>query len=255
MAKGSRKKPAPLADMVVPQCIVADVEKLARRCSQALQRALDSQEVFATRRERGSSVSIYFTDSLKIQAKIRNAETRPVLPLPNTATGWLHVAIDLNFVDRGQWRINHVSIGLLHGEISVEDKKAILRAEWQNHEEADDSGHAQPHWHVLGAAGIEEIEPPSFEESVEVASATQFDSFLAAPQPKDEATRGFSHFHYAMVADWHAMPSQGPCRTLDSEASLVSWLEGCVRYICHQLAHVTRKSGGSAAKVPTFSSR
>lgn len=243
MGKGSKKKPAPLPDMVVPQCIIADVDKLARHCSQALQRALNLQEVFSTKRERGSSVSLYFTDGLRVQAKIRDAETRPVLPLPNTTTGWLHVAIDLNFVDRGEWRINHVSIGLLQGETSAEDKKSILRAEWQNHEKADDSGHAQPHWHVLGAAEVEEIEVPKFAEFVEVTTATQFENFLAAAQPKVETAKGFAHFHYAMVADWHTTPSKGPCRTLDSEPSLVSWLEGCVRYISHQLAHVARKSG------------
>lgn len=247
MAKRPKRNSAPLADTVVPQCIVADVNRLARQCSEALKRALDSQGVFATKRERGPSISIYFTDGLKVQAKIRDAETRPVLPLPNTTNGWLHVAIDLNFVDRNQWRINHVSIGLLQGETSIEDKKSILRAEWQNHENANDSGHAQPHWHVLGAAGIDDTQSPQFEEVVEVASTTQFDSFLAEPQPKVEPSKEFAHFHYAMVADWHATPSRGPCQTLDSEESLVSWLEGCVRYICHQLVHVASKSGATAA--------
>jgi len=246
VGKGPKRKPAPLPDMVVPQCIVSDVDKLARHCSRALQQALALRDVFPTKRERGSSVSLYFTDGLKVQAKIRDAETRPVLPLPNTTTGWLHVAIDLNFVDRNEWRINHVSIGLLQGETSVEDKKVILRAEWQNHEKADDAGHAQPHWHVLGAAGIEEVEAPKFEEVVEAASTTQFGNFLTATQPKAETASGFAHFHYAMVADWHATPSQGPCRTLDSEASLISWLEGCVRYISHQLTYVARKSGKTA---------
>ena len=208
-----------------------------------LGKALDLQrKVHYTKRERTPATSLYFFSAPKVEAEIRG-ENRPVLPLPSVAQ-WLHVAIDLKFVENHLWRVEHVSIGLLYGEPSTSLKKPMLRAEWQIHEKTDNSGHAQPHWHILSAAEIG-TELPKFEEIIETSSMAQFGNFLTESQPIVENTEGFAHFHYAMMADWHITPSQGPCHSLDSEASLVSWLEGCVRYIRHQVEHVTRKSGAT----------
>lgn len=238
------KKQSTAARTLAPQCRISNVDNLARKCTQILRKALDLQhEVLHTKRERAPTLSLYFFSTPKVEAEIRG-ENRPVLPL-SSATRWLHVAIDLKSYERNSWRLEHISVGLLYGETSSTLKKPMLRAEWQIHEEIGDAGHAQPHWHVLSAAGIEEIELPKFEEIVEASSTTQFEAFLAPSQPKIESTEGFAHFHYAMVTDWHVTPSQGPCRSLDSEASLVSWLEGCVRYIRHQVDHVARKSGAT----------
>jgi len=232
----------PSPGALAPQCIVTSVDSLGRKCAHALKQALELQhEVFHTKRERTPSVSLYFFDALKVEAEI-SGENRPVLPLPG-ASQWFHVTIDLRFIEKNAWRVNHVSIGLLHGDISSTHKKPMLRAEWQSHEKADKSGHAQPHWHVLGAIGIQEPEPPKFEEIVEASSSTQFEAFLRESPLEAEKDDGYAHFHYAMVTDWHVTPSHGPSHTMDSEASLISWLEGCVRYIRHQLDHVARKSG------------
>lgn len=247
---GSSKKKSFAPDSLASQCNVTNVDKLARKCSHALKQELDlKHEVFHVKRERSPTVSLYFFSTPKVEAEIRG-ENNSVLPLPSAAR-WLHVAIDLKSVERNLWRVAHVSIGLLQGESSSTLKKPMLRAEWQIHEKADDSGHAQPHWHVLGAAGIDESDFPNFEEIVEASSHNQFEDFLAASPPKIKADEGFPHFHYAMVTDWHITPSQGPCRTLDSEAALVSWLRGCVRYIRHQLEHIQRKSGATAADAVT----
>lgn len=243
---GPSKKKSFAPDSLASQCNVVNVDNLARKCSRALKQALDLQhEVLHAKRERSPAVSLYFFSAPKVEAEIRG-ENHPVLPLPGAAR-WLHVAIDLKCVEKNLWQVAHVSIGLLQGESSSTLKKPMLRAEWQIHEKADDSAHAQPHWHVLGAAGIDESDLPNFEEVVEASSHNQFEDFLAASPPSIKTDEGFTHFHYAMVTDWHITPSQGHCRTLDSEAALVSWLSGCVRYIRHQLGHIQRKSGAVAA--------
>lgn len=227
------------------RCSVTSVDGLARKCARALKLALDlKQDVLHSKRERTPSVSLYFFAAPKVEAEIRG-ENRPVLPL--STTRWLHVAIDLRSIDKSVWHVHHVSVGVLQGETTSMLKKSVLRAEWQSSEESDTSGHGQPHWHVLGAAGVQDPDLPNFDEIVEASSATQFGAFLGAPQAGHDASSAYAHFHYAMVTDWHVSPSRGPCRSLDDEASLVAWLEGCVCYIRHQLNHVERKAGGTLA--------
>lgn len=223
--------------------MIASDDGLARKCCQALARALGLKQVEHQKWQHRRTSSLYFFTPPLIEAEVRG-ENRPVLPLPG-GRRWLHVAIDLNFIADRKWRVNHISIGLLQGDPSTTLKSAVLRAEWQIHEESYNSGHAQPHWHVLGAAGIGKAPLPTFDEVVETTPG--FEEFLAKAQPKATRDGAFGHFHYAMVTDWHRTPSMGPCLILDNETSLVSWLEGCVRYIGHQLTHVDGKAGDPVA--------
>lgn len=232
-----RKRQRGARATAAPQCLVASDESLGRKCGQALGRALGLGNVEHQKRQHRGATSLYFFTAPPIEAEIRG-HNRPVLPLPD-GKRWLHVAIDLRFIADRCWRVNHISIGLLQGDPSTTLKEQVLRAEWQIHEATDDSGHAQPHWHVLRAAGIEEL--PTFDEVMEATPG--FEEFLAEPQPKATGGGAFGHFHYAMVTDWHRTPSTGPYQVLADEAALVIWLEGCVRYICHQLTHVDRKAG------------
>jgi hypothetical protein len=237
MGHAERKRQRAAQTTAAPQCIVASDVGLGRKCGQALGSALGLRHVGHQKEEFRGTTSLYFFTAPPVQAEIRG-QNRPVLPLPD-GNRWLHVAIDLHFIADKRWRVNHISIGLLQGDPSTTQKEHVLRAEWQIHETADDIGHAQPHWHVLSAAGIAEL--PTFDEVVEATPG--FEEFLAGTQPKLAGDGAFGHFHYAMVTDWHHKPSTGPYQVLADEAALVSWLEGCVRYIRHQLDHVDRKAG------------
>ena len=237
MGRAERKRQRAAKSSTSPQCIVASDESLGRKCALALKEALGLNHVeHSTWRYHGTT-SLYFFTTPRTEAEVRG-QNRPVLPLPD-GKRWLHVAIDLHFIADKYWRVNHISIGLLQGDPSTLQKEQVLRAEWQIHDAEDDSGHAQPHWHVLSAAGV--TDPPRFDEIVEATPG--FEEFLDETQPKTLDNGTFGHFHYAMVTDWHRTPSTGPCQVLDGEASVVSWLEGCVRYIRHQLDHVDRKAG------------
>ncbi|QIL19747.1 hypothetical protein [Thermomonas sp. HDW16] len=216
---------------------MASDDSLGRKCAQALKGVLGLHHVeHQSRRFRGTT-SLYFFTTPPAEAEVRG-ENRPVLPLPD-GNRWLHIAIDLHFIADKYWRVNHISIGLLQGDPSTPQKEHVLRAEWQIHEAETDSGHAQPHWHVLSAAGVAEL--PMFDEVVEAIPG--FEEFLADARPKPAGNGTFGHFHYAMVTDWHRIPSTGPYQVLADEAAVVAWLEGCVRYIRHQLDHVDRKAG------------
>lgn len=225
--------------LATPQCIITSDDNLGQKCAQALKRALDLGQVLHEKIQQSHTTSLHFLSTPLIEAEIRG-QNRRVLPLPD-GKRWLHVAIDLHFIAYKKWRVNHVSIGLLQGDPSSTQKESVLRAEWQIHKEVDDSGHAQPHWHVLSAAGIGEL--PLFDEVIDATPG--FETFLEAPKPATKPDHAFGHFHYAMVTDWHHAKPNGPYQVLANDAALVSWIEGCVRYIRHQLDHVDRKSGGA----------
>lgn len=231
-----KKQRNPAQGINAPQCIITSEENLRQKCALALKRALDLGHVHHEKKQRGITTSLYFYSQPLVEAEIRG-KNRRVLPMPD-GKRWLHIAIDLHFIADKYWRVNHISIGLLQGDPSSTQKEAVLRAEWQIHQALDDSGHAQPHWHVLSAAGIGEL--PLFDEVVEAEPG--FEAFLDKPQPTPKTDQVFGHFHYAMVTDWHRTTSSGPYQVLANDAALVSWIEGCVRYIRHQLDHVDRKS-------------
>lgn len=236
MSRANKKRQHATQATNAPQCIIASKDRLARKCEQALKEALGLDHVDCRTLEYRGTTSLYFFSPPLVEAEVRG-RNRPVLPLPG-GKRWLHIAVDLHFIAEQCWRVNHVSIGLLQGDPSAPQKVPVLRAEWQIHEAVDDSGHAQPHWHVLSAAGVADL--PKFNEVVE--AAPRFEAFLAPPQPASNVGEAFGHFHYAMVTDWHRLPSTGPYQVLQDEASLVSWVDGCVRYIRHQLGYVDRKS-------------
>lgn len=225
-------------------CRVESVSKLGQQCGKVLARVLDLDRVMHAEISRPHAASsLYFHGVPLINAEI-GGENRPVVPIKGAVDRWLHVAIDLR-TTAGQWHVRHVSIGLLSGDMA--SKIPLLRAEWMMNDGEHDPGHAQPHWHVLGAASGR-VEEETFD--VLMATSTQgFDQFLGEDPELLEVNSvkpfadSFSHFHYAMVSDWHCVPSNGVSRNLDDEAALLSWLEGCVQYIRHQLGHVDRKAG------------
>jgi len=204
-----------------------------------LRRILGAHVEVQARQHQGTTTSLYFYTMPLVQAEIRN-ESRPVLLLESEHR-WLHIAIDLHFIARQLWRVNHVSIGLLEGDPSATQKEQLLRAEWQVHAKPDDSGHAQPHWHVLRAAGSADL--PNFSQVVEQESG--FRAFLGQMVADEPGSHdAFGHFHYAMMADWTGASPQGVRHVPCDELAVVKWIDGCVRYIRHQLAHVDRRAGG-----------
>lgn len=240
MGRAEKKRQLAAQMSAAPQCIVASIESLGRKCAQALKGVLELNHVEHTRQQFRGTTSLYFFTAPRAEAEVRG-QNRPVLPLPD-GNRWLHIAIDLHFIADKHWRVNHISIGLLQGDPSLTQKQQVLRAEWQVHNAIDESGHAQPHWHVLSAAGIAEL--PTFDEVA--GTTTGFEEFLVKARPEPTGNGNYGHFHYAMVTDWHRTPSTGPYQVLADEAAVVSWLGGCVRYICHQLDHVDRKTGNKS---------
>lgn len=225
-------------------CPIESVQKLGQQCGKVLASALDVERVIHSEIIRPHAASsLQFHGVPNISAEI-NGENRPVILVKGTVDRWLHVTIDLRSTD-GHWHLRHISIGLLGGDLAAR-KRPILRAEWMINEAEHGPGHAQPHWYVLDA--VNDHEQQETFDVLMSASAQGFDKFLGKGEvePAEESASsifdGFSHFHYAMVSDWHCTPSSGVSRNLDNEAELLSWLNGCVKYIRHQLEHVDRKA-------------
>lgn len=220
-------------------CIVRSEEAIANACARKLQKHLDCGHIgYELLKHSTGASSLHFTTYPPVSALIQGAE-RPILPVDSTR--WLHLAIDLEFIVKNRWRLKHISIEILEGEATNLQKMSLLRAEWMMHNTALEDGHAQPHWHAIGAVGIQKEE--DFEDFLTVSSG--FGGFLTAEavtQPK----LAFKHFHYAMVTGWHRDPQHGHCHTLENQDAAIAWIIGCVCYIQHQLAHVSKKG----SKVP-----
>ncbi len=235
VAKGTgkaSKNPSPSAQ----GCIVTSETSIGKACATRLQKHLNCGHVSYEMRQYSSGASsLHFTTYPSVKAMIKGAEC-PALPLGDSI--WLHLAIDLEFVVKGRLRVKHISIDILEGEATQAQKTSLLRAEWMMHSTALEDGHAQPHWHAIGAAGV------TTEDDFEayLSSGAGFGSYLTEEtKPKPHAA--FKHFHYAMVTSWHQDPQTGYCHTLESQEAAIAWIIGCISYIQHQLSHVTKKSG------------
>lgn len=217
-------------------CIVTSGEAIANSCARKLQKQLDCGHIgHEILKHATGATSLHFTTYPPVSALIQGVD-RPVLPLDDSR--WLHLAIDLEFVVKGRWRLKHISIDILEGEATHAQKASLLRAEWMMHDTALEDGHAQPHWHANSAAGI--TKEDDFEDFLSAGSG--FGSYLA-DQAAPQSHTAFKHFHYAMVTGWHRDPQHGHCHTLESQDAAIAWIIGCVSYIQNQLAHVTKKSG------------
>lgn len=237
--KGTAKDASPSLP-AVQACIVRSEEVIANACARKLQKHLGCGHIgYELLKHSTGASSLHFTTYPPVNALIYGVE-RPVLSLDDTR--WLHLAIDLEFIVKNRWRLKHISIDILEGEATRLQKASLLRAEWMMHDTTMVDGHAQPHWHAIGAAGISKEE--GFEDFL--ASGSGFEGFLeaeTAPPPHV----AFKHFHYAMVTDWHREAQNGHCHTLESQDAAISWIIGCVGYIQHQLAHVSKKGSKTPA--------
>ena len=238
-AKGSAKVPNP-PPPAEQGCVVRSEEAIANACARKLQKQLGGGHIgYQVLKHATGASSLHFTTYPPVYALI-NSVDRPVLALDDRQ--WLHLAIDLEFIVKNRWRLKHISIDILEGEATHLQKASLLRAEWMMHDTAIADGHAQPHWHVIGAAGITKDE--GFEGFL--ASGAGFAGFLEG-ETKPPRPSAFKHFHYAMVTAWHHETQHGPCHTLASQDAALAWIIGCVAYIQHQLAHVSKKGSATPA--------
>lgn len=238
-AKGTAKVPR-VPPPAAQGCVVRSEEAIANACARKLQAHLGGGHIgYQLLKHATGASSLHFTTYPPVNALINGVE-RPVLALDDKR--WLHLAIDLEFIVKHRWRLKHISIDILEGEATHLQKASLLRAEWMMHESAITEGHAQPHWHVIGAAGIPKEK--GFEDFL--ASGAGFGSFLEGEKPPAHAS-AFKHFHYAMVTGWHHETQHGHCHTLASRDAALAWIIGCVGYIQHQLAHVSKKGSTATA--------
>lgn len=225
----------------VRACIVKSEEAIGNACARELQRQLRCGHIRheLLKHATGAS-SLHFTTCPPVSASIHGVD-RPVLPVDDMR--WLHLAIDLEFIVKNNWRLKHISIDILEGEATNLQKKSLLRAEWMMHDTVQEDGHAQPHWHAIGAVGIKKED--DFEGFLTANS--DFGEFLTA-EAESQPYLAFKHFHYAMVTGWHCDPRHGHCHTLENQDAAISWIIGCISYIQDQLAHVSKKSRKTTAR-------
>jgi hypothetical protein len=127
------------------------------------------------------------------------------------------------------YRPKSVSLEIALGALAMGSKQSLLRAEWDEWEDGQSGGHAQPHWHVV-IEGHDEPAPAFTEPDVVdfVPSATPkrvgVDRFKVAPM------------HLAMHARWHL--ADDPVHTSELvDERIPRWIQGCLAYAKAQIVY------------------
>ncbi|HEV7240781.1 MAG TPA: hypothetical protein VGQ36_16195 [Thermoanaerobaculia bacterium] len=137
--------------------------------------------------------------------------------------------IDLAFKTRsGSLVLDNVGILVLAGTLA-NDAREVFRAEW----EADESPHAQPHWHVYGSQLAEAFSIGSNEPDLKLP--TNRVHFAMSARWMDEDDHDGTHHNIATSAD-----------------GVKRWIAATLTYSKKQLEYVGRHVAKAGA-APTFS--
>ena len=156
---------------------------------------------------------------------------RLLLPLQNVVSAMFWLGASLKFAPQlTKYCLKSVSLQVFVGDWSAE-KRALLRAEWDNPDPTPSNTHAQPHWHVYP--------PPAVDSAPE--SLILEPKGLASDDQQDLSRTTMVHanrFHFAMASTWQdGIPGQHQFKLYNREM-LTNWLDGCILYILDQLRYL-----------------
>jgi len=117
-----------------------------------------------------------------------------------------------------------ISLSVFQGNDSDNNKKQLLRAEWDNFD--DNDIHPQPHWHIYS--------DNSFEKTfVEMIDDDSFADLL-----NEEKSKGIDlkKIHFAMNGNWGTNGSH--IHKISDEDTIINWFQGLLGHIKSQLEYV-----------------
>jgi len=215
-----------------------DPKPIVKKCVGVIGRQLANagKVGFLERAHARSELEFLLLSSRNSWARAR--QEYPVLYFEATPSRTYWLAIALRFAPLlERFKLIQVSLVLFEGTETDPEKSPLLRAEWDDLEEA--GVHAQPHWHVYKDRSAARSGGGAF-------PAVSSGPIVFSPQaaeledPERIGLRDRPRFHYAMAARWH-LEEGGSCRSSLSAAGLMSWLDGCIDYIRGQLPHISRE--------------
>lgn len=228
--------------------IVADnLSKLKRDCQRVFQVLLNNPSVGLTLTGERFKSSYSLTGTGQTNA--RAYQPYSVLPFFTSRTDVYWIATTIDFLERDKQTIlENITIILFKGLPNDSEKIPLIRAEWSFKEEDAKALHAQPHWHIYPSRlnrDLEEYKNVIFEVE---NSPKDFTGDTNVEKPSITANEGSEwlgseKIHFAMASRWHQeiwntdkegpTPHHGTMR-IDK---LSQWLDGCLRYLLHQLEY------------------
>lgn len=123
-----------------------------------------------------------------------------------------------------------ISLSIFQGEQSDKEKHQLFRAEWDDYGNLGEK-HAQPHWHIVSAHGLER----AVNEFIDFEGGDTFLSLL-----KEEKSRviDVSRIHFAMNGNW--TNGQGHIHKLSDKSIISKWLSGLFADLRVQLTYAKR---------------
>ncbi|MGQ0829358.1 MAG: hypothetical protein ACT4ON_13300 [Bacteroidota bacterium] len=172
-----------------------------------------------------------------------NSRTEFIIPLlkaPNDEPYWIGFSLILKKINKKpHYYLYHVGIRIYQGQVTSDQKRKVLRAEWMIDEGTKD--HAQPHWHVhnIFPKQLNELKPPKkFVEEETIVDFNLENQTDINPTNTLYNTDELKAFHFAMSSQWHKKASHN--NILGSQNELIQWLDGCIDYIVNQLQYISK---------------
>ncbi|MGA3009480.1 MAG: hypothetical protein ABSD72_04395 [Terracidiphilus sp.] len=175
---------------------------------------------------------------LRGPGEVSITDTQLAVPLNIDAENPYWLGANLTFEPfLGKYALKSVSIKVYRG-LATDTKLSILRAEWDTPNSNSTFLHAQPHWHAYPAIlQTSQSQPIQSRENAEAITEIPTEIIVEeVPLP----TNDISDFHLAMASSWH-LPKIGSHQLLlCDEEEVVSWIEGCTRYVIDQLEYLSQ---------------
>lgn len=226
----------------------SNVPKLKRDCQKVFQTLLNDSSVGLTERRLGFRSSYSLVGAAQTNARAHDLYS--VLPFFESKTDFYWIAATIDFSEQAKQTIlENVTIILFKGLAVDGEKVPLIRIEWSFKEDDAKALHAQPHWHVYPSSINRDLEQYREFIAESESSPKEFTGVTEFGESSTDNSRasewlGSEKIHFAMVSRWHEeiwnTDKEGPTPhhgTMQID-KLAQWLEGCLRYLLHQLEYV-----------------
>ncbi|HYP38988.1 MAG TPA: hypothetical protein VEX13_01385 [Chloroflexia bacterium] len=258
MPKKPKPGRKPAAAPEVQEVTVQDVKSVARMCRDAISRVLNQPQLDFSPVKYGRRTQVRLNGIGSSLAFAREQYNVVFFLKTRRVDYWL--AASLEFDSPPGMSISHlvqVSLLVFEGLVTDEQKRPVLRAEWDCKGDYLRSPHAQPHWHVYSSL----LNQESLSSNITFDASSPVQAFSGVEQSNDVKDFGLvsddsrandqdspiwpkgDRFHFAMAARWQLSSSEERTELQNDvldPSQLGNWIERCLSYIAKQLKHVDK---------------
>ena len=238
------------------------IDNLANRCQSAIRRATgvswaSFKKVSATK----SRKNLLELTGIGITKAIADGQEHSVVPLvtirPTDVTPgpqyWVASKLEYDSEPKSKALcLISIQLFIFQGGLANEDeKRALIRIEWDCREGYLLDPHAQPHWHVYSSIltpSEEDFDSSDLSEEdvmldFETSSFDDVTLSLQTDLEDNSAWPGGARFHFALAADWQKPLTSPSYQNHELKIEqLGNWIERCLTYVKEQLEYIDEKT-------------